>query len=53
MRLLDAFVRAAKPYDLLVLPERAHDLGGGVPGDPAPYYTLNALVRYFQEHLQP
>ncbi len=53
MRLLEAFVRAEKPYDLLVLPERGHNLGGGVPGDPAPEYTWNALVRYFQEHLQP
>lgn len=53
MKLLDALVRTAKPYDLLVLPERAHDLGDGVPGDPAPDYAHYRLVRYFQEHLQP
>ena len=53
MKLLESFVRAEKPYDLLVLPERHHSLGKGVPGDQAPGYLWNALVRYFQEHLQP
>jgi hypothetical protein len=53
IRLLEAFVRADKPYDLLVLPERHHNLGEGVPGDPAPGYIWNAMVGNFQEHLQP
>jgi dipeptidyl aminopeptidase/acylaminoacyl peptidase len=52
MRLLEAFVQAGKPYDLVLLPERYHNVGS-VPGDAATEYYWDALRRYFQEHLKP
>ncbi len=52
MRLLEAFVQAGKPYDLVLLPERYHNVGS-VPGDAATEYYWEALRRYFQEHLKP
>ncbi len=43
-RLVDALIRAEKPYDLLYLPNRNH--GGG--SDP---YTVRRTLDYFVEHL--
>lgn len=46
LRLIDALVRAGKPYDLLLIP--------GAPGDPASRrYRRLALRRYLGEHLRP
>ena len=48
MKLVDAFIQAGKPYDLLVLPDEGHRLTG------APRtYVFEAVRRYFQEHLKP
>jgi dipeptidyl aminopeptidase/acylaminoacyl peptidase len=47
MKLVDALVRAGKPYDLVVLP------GVGHPTGAMPNYWREAVRRYFQEHLKP
>jgi dipeptidyl aminopeptidase/acylaminoacyl peptidase len=52
MKLLEAFVLAGKPYDLVLFPDGFHNLGL-VPGDPSTDYYWDALRRYFQEHLKP
>ncbi len=44
MQLVDAFIRADKPFDLLVMPNENHDLSY------EPYY-LYRLFRYFGENL--
>jgi dipeptidyl aminopeptidase/acylaminoacyl peptidase len=49
MKLVEAFIRAGKPYDLVVLPEQPHLFFTG----PSYRYVLNATHRYFQEHLKP
>ena len=47
MKLLDAFTRANKPYDLLILPGQGH----GLPrGEHASYWRAG-VHRYLQEHL--
>jgi len=45
MQLVDAFIEADKPFDLLVMTNRNHDLSYD------PYY-LHRLFGYFMEHLQ-
>lgn len=45
MQLVDAFIDADKPFDLLVMTNRNHDLSYD------PYY-LHRLFGYFMEHLQ-
>jgi dipeptidyl aminopeptidase/acylaminoacyl peptidase len=51
MKMVAAFVRAGKPYDLVVLPEQPHSL---VKMDSASYrYWQETVRRYFQEHLRP
>jgi dipeptidyl-peptidase 4 len=45
MQLVDAFINADKPFDLLVMPNRNHDLSYD------PYY-LHRLFGYFTDHLQ-
>ncbi len=48
MKMVEALIRAGKPYDLVILPEQPHGLS------TAGYrYWLDALRRYFQEHLKP
>lgn len=44
MQLADAFIRADKPFDLLVMTNRNHDLSYD------PYY-IHRLFSYFREHL--
>lgn len=48
LKLVDAFIQAGKPYDLLVLPDQGHRLTGA-----ARTYVFEAVRRYFQEHLKP
>ena len=48
MRFLDALIQAEKRYDLLLLPDQGHH-----PEGASRLYTLNAVRRYFQEHLNP
>jgi dipeptidyl aminopeptidase/acylaminoacyl peptidase len=47
MKLVEAFVRADKPVDLLVLPELDHSLNG-----QSGRYLVKAIARYFTEHLR-
>lgn len=46
MKMVDALVRAGRPFDLLLLPEQGHSLWR------LPYWR-DAVRRYFQEHLKP
>ncbi len=46
MKMVEALIRAGKPYDLFVLPEMHHDLWNS----KAYWETVG---RYFQEHLKP
>ncbi len=48
MKLVEAFIRAGKPFDLIVLPEQGHGLTGA-----SRTYVFEAVRRYFQEHLKP
>ncbi|MCA1676789.1 MAG: prolyl oligopeptidase family serine peptidase, partial [Actinobacteria bacterium] len=48
MKMADALIRANKLFDLLVLPGVAH-----FPSGEADRYWLDAIKRYFQEHLKP
>ena len=48
MKMVEALIRAGKPYDLLVLPEETHYFT-----DAATKYIQEAIRRYFQEHLKP
>ena len=47
MKMVDAFARANKPYDLLILPDQGHSL---YQGEHASYWRA-AHRRYLQEHL--
>ena len=48
MKMVEALTRAGKPYDLIVLPEQTHRLEGA-----SREYVLDAVRRYFVEHLKP
>ena len=48
MRMVDALIRAGKPYDLLLLPEQPH-VASGISWA----YMRDAIRRYFDEHLRP
>ncbi len=48
MKMVEALIRAGKPYDLLVLPEQPH-VASGISWT----YMQDAIRRYFQEHLKP
>ena len=48
MKMVEAFIRAGKPYDLIVLPEQGHRYSGAVRT-----YVREAIRRNFQEHLKP
>ncbi len=53
MKMVEAFTRVGKPYDLIVLPEKTHAIGSDIAaGDPRSYIR-EAIRRYFQEHLKP
>ncbi len=50
MKIVEAPIRAGKPYDLLVFPEKNHfNARVGTSGR----YMREAIRRYFQEHLKP
>ncbi len=49
MKMLDALMRADKPFDLLVVPDRSHNIFT----IPRKTYWREAMRRYFQEHLKP
>ena len=51
MKMVDALVRADKPYDLMILPEWGHWANNETP--QLENYRLEAYRRYFQEHLKP
>ncbi len=48
MKMVEALIRAGKPYDLVVLPEQNH-----IPSGTSLVYMFEAIRRYFQEHLKP
>jgi len=48
MKMCEALIRADKPFDLLVLPNQDHH-----PEGKSQRYWLDAVRRYFQEHLNP
>ncbi len=48
MKMVEALIRAGKPVDLIVLPELDHSLSG-----KSGRYIMEAVRRYFQEHLKP
>jgi dipeptidyl aminopeptidase/acylaminoacyl peptidase len=45
MKMVDAFIKAEKSFDLIVIPEQDHSFRGNGP------YILEAARRYFEEHL--
>lgn len=45
MKMVDAFIKAEKSFDLIVIPEQDHSLRGNGQ------YILEATRRYFEEHL--
>ena len=49
VRMIEALIRAGKSYDLVILPGQGHD----VPEESVANYELEAIRRYFQEHLKP
>lgn len=48
MKMCEALIRAEKPFDLLVMPNQDHH-----PKGQSQRYWLDAVRRYFQEHLKP
>jgi dipeptidyl aminopeptidase/acylaminoacyl peptidase len=48
MKMIDAFVLAGKPYDLVLLPDQTH-----APQGAGQTYYLMSLKRYLVEHLKP
>jgi len=48
LKMVEALVRAGKPYDLLVFPDQGHGFLGA-----SGRYWMDALRRYFDEHLKP
>jgi len=48
INMMERFVRAGKPYDLIILPEQDHSLHG-----QSRQYWLDSMVNYFLEHLPP
>ncbi len=47
MKMVEALIRAGKPYDLMVMP------GVGHGSRSMPSYWADTIRRYFQEHLKP
>jgi dipeptidyl-peptidase-4 len=48
IKMVDALVKAGRPYDLLLMPEQYHLFSG-----ESQKYWERALMRYFVEHLHP
>ncbi|MHC4329608.1 MAG: S9 family peptidase [Planctomycetota bacterium] len=51
MKMVEAFIRAGKPYDLNVFPEQGHGFIRQLGSSSRHYWET--LRRYFQEHLKP
>ena len=51
MKMVEALIRAGKPYDLLVFPEQPHATSEWPTVSMR--YMQEAIRRYFQEHLKP
>ncbi len=51
MKMVEALIRAGKPYDLIMLPEQDHFFPSST--GKARTYWQKAIRRYFQEHLKP
>jgi dipeptidyl aminopeptidase/acylaminoacyl peptidase len=49
MRIIAEFARTGRAYDLILLPGQGHDLSAGSHAE----YWLDAIRRYFVEHLKP
>jgi dipeptidyl aminopeptidase/acylaminoacyl peptidase len=49
MRIIEEFARTGRPYDLILLPGEGHGLSVGKNRQ----YWLDAIRRYFVEHLKP
>jgi dipeptidyl aminopeptidase/acylaminoacyl peptidase len=49
MRLIEAFIEAGKPFDLLLLPNSGHSFSNRAEA----MYVLDAIRAYFVEHLAP
>ncbi|MGH7587690.1 MAG: alpha/beta hydrolase family protein [Gemmatimonadota bacterium] len=47
-RIIEEFARAGRPYDLILLPGQGHGFTGSSEA-----YELDAVRRYFVEHLKP
>ncbi len=47
IKMVEALIRAGKPYDLIVLPEKGH------ASSRLSVYWRESVRRYFQEHLKP
>jgi dipeptidyl aminopeptidase/acylaminoacyl peptidase len=48
MRIIEEFARTGRPYDLVLLPGQGHGFTGSSEA-----YELDAVRRYFVEHLKP
>ena len=48
MKMVEALIRAGKPFDLVVMPDQDHH-----PSGMSRRYWMDAVRRYFQEHLCP
>jgi len=48
MKIVEAFVRASKPFDLIVMPEQSHFVRG-----KSALFMMETQRKYFQEHLRP
>ena len=54
MKMIEALIRAGKPYDLIVLPEQDHSVYYPILSLTEVHtYWGEAIRRYFQEHLKP
>ncbi|MCH8247364.1 MAG: DPP IV N-terminal domain-containing protein [Bacteroidetes bacterium] len=54
MKMIEALIRAGKPYDLIVLPEQDHSVSYPILSLTEVHtYWGEAIRRYFQEHLKP
>ncbi len=53
MRMVNALIRAGKPFDLLVLPGVGHTFLGTSSSDrTSQTYGLEAIRRFLEEHLE-
>ncbi|MEE9611299.1 MAG: DPP IV N-terminal domain-containing protein, partial [Desulfatiglandales bacterium] len=52
MKMAEAFIQAGKPVDMLIMPERNHNILPVMPNGKGTYVG-EAIRRYFQEHLRP